>query len=170
MKYLATVDEQQYRVGLDEPGIVTVDDLAYAVDLQSIDGGFHYSLLVGPDSHEVFVERCDDVCFVTLDERRFRVQIQVEGARQAGRQRGEREEPGMVDITSPMPGMVVAVLVQEGQEVRTGEGLLILEAMKMENEIRATRNGIIEQIHVAPGQRVRQSDTLARIGSPENRG
>ena len=165
MKYLATVDEQQYRISLDESGVVTVDDQAYAVDLQSIDGGFHYSLLVGADSHEIFVERCDDVCFVTLDERRFRVQIMVEGARQATRPRGESEESGTVEVASPMPGMVVAVLVEVGQEVRTGEGLLILEAMKMENEIRATRTGVVEAVHVQPGQRVSQDDVLVRIGS-----
>jgi pyruvate carboxylase subunit B len=63
-----------------------------------------------------------------------------------------------------MPGVVVAVLVQMGQEVRSGEGLLILEAMKMENEIRATRSGAVEAVYVAPGQRVSQDDLLLRIG------
>jgi biotin carboxyl carrier protein len=63
--------------------------------------------------------------------------------------------------------MVVAVLVEAGQSVRTGEGLLILEAMKMENEIRAPRNGVIEQVNVAPGQRVSHDEVLLRIGSPD---
>jgi pyruvate carboxylase subunit B len=61
----------------------------------------------------------------------------------------------------------VAVLVEEGQQVRTGEGLLILEAMKMENEIRAPLNGLLEKVNVVPGQRVSHEEVLVRIVSPQ---
>jgi biotin carboxyl carrier protein len=169
VKYVATVDGQEYRVGLGEEG-VTLDGAPVEVDLESIDGGFHYSLLVGAASHEVFVERCEDVCFVTLGGQRYRVQVEDERARQVGRRQAALEEAGEAEVTSPMPGVVVAVLVEEGQAVHTGEGLLILEAMKMENEIRAQRNGVVERVHVTPGQRVAQDDVLVRIGSPEERG
>jgi biotin carboxyl carrier protein len=164
MKYVATVDGEEYRVGLGEDG-VTLDGAPVEVDLQSIDGGFHYSLLVGAASHEVFVERCEDVCFVTLGGQRYRVQIEDERARRLGERPAAIEEAGEAEVISPMPGMVVAVLVEAGQEVRTGEGLLILEAMKMENEIRAPRTGVVETVHVTPGQRVSQDDVLVRIGS-----
>ena len=162
MNYVATVEGQTFRVSLGEEG-VTLDELPVEVDLQSIDGGFHYSLLVGAASHEVFVERCEDVCFVTLGGQRFRVQVEDERAQRAGEQRAEADEAGEAEVVSPMPGMVVAVLVEAGQEVRTGEGLLILEAMKMENEIRAPRTGVVEAVHVTPGQRVGQEDVLALI-------
>lgn len=164
MNYIATVDGQAYSIGLDEDGI-TLDGTPVKVDLQSIDGGFHYSLLVGSASHEVFVERCEDVCFVTLGGQRYRVQVEDERDRQLGKRRATVEEVGDAEVTSPMPGVVVAVLVNPGQEVRTGEGLLILEAMKMENEIRAQRTGVVEAVHVTPGQRVGQNDLLVRIGS-----
>jgi pyruvate carboxylase subunit B len=58
-----------------------------------------------------------------------------------------------------------AMLVEVGQETRTGEGLCILEAMKMGNEIRAPRTGVIESVSVEPGQRVSQDDVLVRVGS-----
>ena len=164
MKYVATVDGWEYRIGLDPEGGLTLDGEPVDVDLQSIDGGFHYSLLVGAASHEVFVERCEDVCFVTLGAQRYRVQVQDEWARRIGRQRATVEEAGEAEVRSPMPGVVVAVLVKEGQEVRTGEGLLILEAMKMENEIRAPSTGVVEAVQVTPGQRVSQDDVLVRIG------
>jgi pyruvate carboxylase subunit B len=163
VNYIATVDGQEYRVELGESG-VTLDGVPVKVDVQSIDGGFHYSLLVGAASHEVFVERCQDVCFVTLGGQRYRVQIEDERARRLGERRTAVEEAGEAEVTSPMPGVVVAVLVEAGQEVRTGEGLLILEAMKMENEIRALRTGVVEAVHVTPGQRVSQDDALVRIG------
>ncbi|MFL7808456.1 MAG: biotin/lipoyl-containing protein, partial [Anaerolineae bacterium] len=108
--------------------------------------------------------RCEDVCFVTLGGQRYRVQVEDERARRLGVQRAAVEEAGEAEVVSSMPGVVVAVLVEAGQEVRTGEGLLILEAMKMENEIRAPRTGVVEAVQVAPGQRVSQDDVLVRIG------
>jgi biotin carboxyl carrier protein len=162
MNYTATVDGQEFHVGLGEDG-VTLDGAPIEVDLQSIDGGFHYSLLVGASSHEVFVERCEDVCFVTLGGQRYRVEVEDERARRAGERQAAAEAEGEAEVISPMPGVVVAVLVAAGQEVRTGEGLLILEAMKMENEIRAPRTGVVEAVHVTPGQRVSQDDSLVRI-------
>jgi pyruvate carboxylase subunit B len=167
MNYLATVDGQEYSITLEEDRLM-LDGKPVQVDLQSIDGGFHYSLLVGAASHEVFVERCEDVCFVTLGGQRYRVKVEDALSRRLGERRAAVEATegrGEVDVLSPMPGVVVAVLVQAGQDVRTGEGLLILEAMKMENEIRAPRTGVVEAVHVTPGQRVSQDDVLLRIGS-----
>jgi biotin carboxyl carrier protein len=158
------VDGQEYHVGLGEDG-VTLDGSPVAVDLETIDGGFHYSLLVGASSHEVFVERCEDVCIVTLDGQRYRVQVEDKHAWSVGKRQAAVEEIGEVEVTSPMPGVVVAVLVEVGQEIRAGEGLCILEAMKMENEVRAPRTGVIEAVSVRPGQRVNQKDILVRIGA-----
>jgi biotin carboxyl carrier protein len=169
MRYVATTDGQEYRISLEEPGVVKVEDTPYAVDLQSIDGGFHYSLLVGAASHEVFVERCDDLCFVTLGGHRYQVQVEDERLRRVDRRmQATLEEAGEAEVASPMPGVVVAVLVKAGQFVKTGQGLAILEAMKMENEIRAPRNGLVEKVHVAPGQRVSQNDILVHIGAPRD--
>jgi biotin carboxyl carrier protein len=165
MKYVAKVDGQQHHIDLDKEGVVTLDGELVQVDLQSVDGGFHYSLLVGAASHEVFVEHCEDVCFVTFGGQRYCVEVEDERARQVGRRRAAVEEAGEAEVASPMPGVVVAVLVEEGQPVQTGEGLLILEAMKMENEIRAPRTGIVVAVEVSPGQRVGQDDVLVRIGS-----
>jgi biotin carboxyl carrier protein len=165
--YVATIEGQEYHVGLEESGLVTVDGAPLDVDLQAIDGGFHYSLLAGATSLEVFVEHCEDVCFVSIEGQRYQVKVEDEWQRRAGRRQKTMLPVGKAEVTSPMPGMVVAVLVEEGQLVRTGEGLLILEAMKMENEIRAPRNGVVEKVNVAPGQRVSHDELLVRIGSPE---
>jgi len=166
MRYFATVDGQEYQIGLAEDGTITLDGAPVAVDLRSIDGGFHYSLLVGAVSHEVFVERCEDVCTVTLGGQRFRVQVEDERARQTSARREAVEEAGEAEVISPMPGVVVAVLVEVGRAVRSGEGLLILEAMKMENEIRAPRTGLVEAVQVVPGQRVSRDEVLVYIGAP----
>jgi biotin carboxyl carrier protein len=165
MKYVAVVDDQEYSVSLEEDGTLTLNGEPVEVDLQSIDGGFHYSLLAGAASLEVFVERCEDVCYVTVEGQRFEVRVEEgRGRRPDERARAPVEGMGSAEVTSPMPGVVVAVLITEGQSVQTGESLLILEAMKMENEIRAPLNGVVEAVDVTPGQRVSRDDLLVRIG------
>jgi biotin carboxyl carrier protein len=165
VNYVAKVDGQTYEITVDPEGAVKLDGVPVEADLQSIDGGFHYSLLLGVASHEVFVEHCDDFCIVTLDGQRYRVEPADERARRMSARQAEVEEAGAGEVSSPMPGVVVAVLVEAGQEIRAGEGLLILEAMKMENEIRARRSGTVEAVEVTAGQRVSQDDLLIRIGS-----
>jgi biotin carboxyl carrier protein len=63
-------------------------------------------------------------------------------------------------LLSLMPGVVIKVLVKEGQQVAAGDVLLVLEAMKMENEIRSDRSGTIGNIDVTPGQQVQTGDAL----------
>lgn len=177
MRYVASTRGREYRIEL-EPGDagqaaqavgshrVVVDGVEHEIDLESVDGGFHYSLLVGPDSYEVFVEHCGDACFVNVEGRRYRVRVQAQRERPGHPSPAADAlpaEPADVDVLSPMPGVVVAVLVKAGQEVRTGEGLVIVEAMKMENEIRAPRTGVVEAVHVTAGQRVAHDAPLVRL-------
>jgi biotin carboxyl carrier protein len=78
------------------------------------------------------------------------------GAREATR--------GPRTVTAYMPGRVVALLVEEGQEVESGEGLVVLEAMKMENDIRAETAGVVSTVLVTEGQTVEGGDPLFEIG------
>ena len=63
-------------------------------------------------------------------------------------------------IAAMMPGVVITVAVEEGKKVATGDVLLVLEAMKMENEIRSDRSGVVEKIYVSKGQQVQAGDPL----------
>jgi biotin carboxyl carrier protein len=166
MRVVAFVSDHEYQIELRGAGIVRVDDEDIAVELESVDGGFHYSLLVGPASHEVFVEHCGDVCTVILEGHRYQVRVEDAQPRLAStRIRVSPDETVHAQVKSPMPGVVVAILVEEGQLVRTGESLAILEAMKMENEIRAPRNGKVDRVFVRAGQRVGQDDDLFLLNS-----
>jgi len=69
-------------------------------------------------------------------------------------------------VKAMMPGRIVRVMVQKGDSVRKGAGLLVLEAMKMENEIQAPADGTVEEIFVAPGQTVESGAELVRISEP----
>lgn len=78
------------------------------------------------------------------------------GAHGAGRGKGARVKP-------PMPGKIVAVKVEAGQEVQQGQVLVILEAMKMQNEIASPASGVVKAVHVKPGQTVEGKDLLVEI-------
>ena len=71
---------------------------------------------------------------------------------------------GETSVNAPMPGKIVKVLVSEGQAVNSGDVLLILEAMKMQNEIAATQAGTVKAINVAAGQSVKVGDPLVIVG------
>jgi biotin carboxyl carrier protein len=79
-------------------------------------------------------------------------------------------QPGVTserDVRAPMPGSIVSVAVQPGDQVELGQELCILDAMKMNNRIRAPRAGTIAQIHVSPGQQVQYGDLLATFANGE---
>jgi hypothetical protein len=99
---------------------------------------------------------------VMVDGEAFRVQIEDRPGRRPGVAPVGNAGAGQ-RLVAPMPGKVVAVLVEVGQRVEGGTGLIVLEAMKMENEFPATGGGVVKEIHVAPGQAVNAGDLLVVI-------
>jgi biotin carboxyl carrier protein len=80
-----------------------------------------------------------------------------------GRRHGALKVEGRQQIVAPMPGKVVRILVQAGDKVETGQGLLVVEAMKMQNEIRSPKGGTIERLQVKEGQPVNSGDVLCIV-------
>ena len=81
----------------------------------------------------------------------------------SGRRHGNVEAEGRQQIVAPMPGKIVRVLVQAGDRVEAGQGLLVVEAMKMQNEIRSPKSGIVERILASAGQPVNAGEILCVI-------
>ncbi len=95
--------------------------------------------------------------------RSFRVEVADERSwrvRRARRENGAAPLPGLEPLRAPMPGLVLRVEVDEDQEVARGQGLLVVEAMKMENELRAPASGRVRRVLVAAGEPVRRGDVL----------
>ncbi|HEX3219636.1 MAG TPA: acetyl-CoA carboxylase biotin carboxyl carrier protein subunit [Candidatus Limnocylindria bacterium] len=118
----------------------------------------------GQQSLTVLVEGAGTQWFVTIRGRRVRVSVQswrervLADAEAAGAEGG-----GPVEVRATLPGLVVAVRVEEGQKVAGGDSLLTIEAMKMQNEIRAPRDGVIGQVAVSVGQPVAAGVLLVRL-------
>lgn len=80
-----------------------------------------------------------------------------------GRKQGALEAEGRQQIFAPMPGKVIRLLVNVGDEVEAGQGLVVVEAMKMQNEIRSPKKGKVERLHAKEGQAVNAGDVLAWV-------
>ena len=164
MNYLVKVLGRERSVTIEVDDQVTLDGTPCAAHLESIDGQSLFSLLICNASHEVSVDPHGNRYYVLVDGARYEVQVEDAALVQAGRVvTAPDQDEGEVTVTSPMPGIVVAVLVEQGQRVQAGDGMLILEAMKMENELRAPCNGTVLCVHVTPGQTVNQKEVLLII-------
>jgi biotin carboxyl carrier protein len=115
-------------------------------------------------SHEAYIYQGDDNWQVLLQGRQYPVTVEDEREKRLRAAAGAGvAETGEFHLRAPMPGLVVAIPVEEGHEVRKGQVLLILESMKMQNEIKAPRDGVIGRIRVKPGESVEQKQTLLSV-------
>lgn len=131
--------------------LVTLDGQSLEVDFQATGGDFA-SLIVDGRSWEAGIVRQPDGYTVAVAGATYEVELK-DAARGAGPSVRARAA-GPVVLKAPMPGKVVRVLAAPGQQVQAGEGLLVMEAMKMENELKAPRAGRVREVHVAERQAV----------------
>ena len=161
MKYITTVEGKQYTVEVIDEKHVSVNGKTYEVDFESVSGQPVYSLIVDGKSHESYIARGDENWQVLLRGRLYPITVEDEREKRlraaAG---GGVAESGEFILKAPMPGLVVAIPVSEGQEVKRGQVILILESMKMQNELKAPRDGTIHKVKVKAGESVEQKQTL----------
>ena len=162
MKYYARAGNNEYVVDI-EADRVFVNGEPVTVDMKRAGVSELYSVLYDGRSHEVLIEPGRYTYTITLRGEQFQVQVEDERTRRMNASRKLDLPEGEFAIAAPIPGLVVKVLVVEGETIAEEQPLLILEAMKMENEIRAKRPGVVKQVKVAPGQRVEQNSPLIVI-------
>lgn len=136
----------------------TVEGQPRRVDVVEVAPGV-FSLLLEGESFVVHVERRGDT--YRVHTRGTDLVVAVENPRRwAGRRGGPLGLSGRQKVTAPMPGKVVRVLVAANQVVEAGQGLLVVEAMKMQNEIPSPKKGVIEKLQVREGDTVDHGDVL----------
>ena len=133
----------------------------FDIDLRKT-GKASYSMLIGPRAFDFEVNRDGENVVVVSRHGAVRVAI-LDRARRAMAALQSREVKGRVEIKAIMAGRVVQVLVKEGDEVAADQGVLIVEAMKMENELKSPKAGKVTAIKVKAGQTVEKGDILAVI-------
>ncbi len=167
MKYFATVNDQTYEIDIDHHGRVSVNGVELDADMRLVGGTNLYSLLVDNASYEVVLDpesESHTTYRVMTRGLQYLVRVQDERSRRLALvDRNLRPPDGELLIKAPIPGLVVKTAVQPGQEVAEGDTLIILEAMKMENELRAPRAGVIHEVKVSPGAQVQLGQTLLTL-------
>lgn len=164
MKYQAKVNDAIFEIEITPEGEVWVNGELRHVDFMSL-GENLYSMIMDTTSEQVLVNNPQATEHeVLIGGRLYEVNVLDERALLLGSRRGGFDtDSGEVSIKSPMPGLVVDVPVAEGQAVSKGETLVILESMKMQNELKAPRDGTVQRISISAGESVEQNKVLVTI-------
>ena len=164
MKYIASVDNQEFRIDINREGEVVVNGVLHTVDMRSIDHGKLYSLLMDGKSYDIFIDEQDEKYVLVMSDGLFEVTVEDERTRRlAGLRRKPVAPSGEVLIKAPMPGIVVAIPVAKGRAVDASDVVLVLESMKMQNEFRSPRAGVVQSVRVKVGQRVEHNQIMVTI-------
>ena len=167
MKYVAEVDGLEFLVEIFDANHVRFGNEILEVDLAAVSGQPLYSLIVNGESFEGYVYPNERFWQVLLMGRSYSVNIEDERERKLRTSDIGFASPGEeFIIKAPMPGLAVDVLVSEGQQVVKGQILIILESMKMQNEIRAPFSGTVVRLRIKSGESVQQKQVLINLGVP----
>ena len=165
MKYIVDVNGERVEVQLDQAG-VRVDGEAVSAHLADVEGTPVRLVTIGDEVHRVVARRHEGRGRYTLwiDGFRFEVEALDERTRAIRELSGAGEGPaGPAPLKAPMPGLIVRVNVQPGDQVQAGQGLVVMEAMKMENELRAPAAGTVKAVAVTPGTAVEKGALLVEL-------
>lgn len=164
MRYITTIDEREFIIEILDEHHIEIDDVVFEVDFHQVGDQPVYSLIVDGQSYDTHVYQEND-----------RWQVQIQGSLYSAKVEDEREKrlraalgggPAEHDeflLKAPMPGLIVSVPVEEGQSVEKGDVLLVLESMKMQNELKSPRAGTVSRVRVKSGDRVEQKETMLTV-------
>ena len=165
MEYVAITERGELSIEvIDGARKVVIGGQARDVDMQDIGSQSLFSLLVDNGSYEVLIEEQGEELRVRLEGTVYTVRVQGKDRHRLSKLVSAAPRPkGEVAIRAPIPGLVVSVPVTAGQPVSEGEVLLVLESMKMHNELRSPQDGVIQAVNVAAGDLINGDQVLLVI-------
>lgn len=176
-RYYVELDDREWGFEISQAGgfthVTTLEDpngsRDVAVDFVPVEANVQtgeglYSLLADGNSYQLYVEKQEDRYRVVIWRHRYELKVHTEREWRLMKVAPKQAaHSGTLVVNAPMPGLVKAVLVEVGADVSVGTRLVVLEAMKMENEITASRAGKITQVHVQAGTVVEASKPLVTL-------
>jgi len=164
MRYTAQIDDRTFAIEITEGR----DRLKLAIDGKPVEADWEWlgkdrdmSLLLDGRSYNLNIEPQNGQLHVYYAGERFTCTVQDERLAELRRLAGDTDaDDGKAEIKAPMPGLILKVFAEPGAEVAKGDRLLIIEAMKMENELKSPRDGIIKTIHCTEKEAVEQGKVL----------
>ena len=167
MKYFITIAGETREVALDGD-TVAIDGQRVRAHLEDVDGTPMQIVTIGNEVHRIVARReaggQRGQYDLSVEGFRFSVEALDERARTIRELSGSSKKAARpAHMTAPMPGLIVRVHVSAGDQVRAGQGLVVMEAMKMENELRAAAAGVVRKVLVAPGNAVEKGSILVEM-------
>lgn len=167
MKYFVQVGNEEVVVSIDGDGVRLGDELVKA-HVEDVSGTPVHMVTIGTEVHRVLVKRDRERgkgCYALwVGGYRFDVEALDERSKTIRELSGDKDKPtGPAPIIAPMPGLIVRVNVQVGDEVQPGQGVVVMEAMKMENELRSSSGGRVKTILAQPGTAVEKGARLVEL-------
>lgn len=165
MKYFVTVNGEEHEIDLDGRGVHADGEPVHA-HLADVEGTPMRLVTIGDTVHRVLVRPGERRGRYTLsiDGYRFEIDALDERARTIRELSGAAAAAaGPAPLVAPMPGLIVRVQAKPGDPVRAGQGLVVMEAMKMENELRATADGMVKTVLVTAGMAVEKGAVLLEL-------
>ena len=169
MKYKVSSETKEFDIEILEDGdrlkVRIGKDAAQEmiVDFKTVGKGAVHSLLVGDDSYRLIIGRNGSTHKVYTRGHRFEYNVEDERTFLMRSLIGQNKIRSGGEVKAPIPGLVTKILIAEGETVTHGQGVMILEAMKMETEITAPISGIVKAVHVIKGESVNPNEVLIEI-------
>lgn len=165
LKVIAGEREEDLLLRLEEGRVLAqIGDRVYSLEVRETEPD-SYLFFFNTNVHECrVVERITgkDTFEVTIRGRSYEVTV-VDPKRLRSGQNWDRHHHGVAEILAPMPGKVVRVQTEAGANIEKGAGVVVVEAMKMQNEMKSPRAGVVVSINVKPGDTVNAGDVLAVV-------
>lgn len=182
MSYIAAVGNQAHRVDAHEDEqqqSVILDSVTYTIDWRQIASlvadargstGGHYSLLLAGTSYDIFArpitkpdEKDSQTYEISVAGQRFEVKVEDERTKLLAGLVKTGAGTAEAAVHAPMPGLVIGISVEQGATVSAGQTVVVLEAMKMENDLSSPIAGAVKEIRVSKGQTVDQGEVLVVV-------
>lgn len=163
MNFIVKVDDREYELSVDRRGntfIVDLNNKKINAEVAAPLHGSQMSMIIKDKLYNIFF---DVENRLTVNEEEFVTEVVDTHIHKLMKARPAASEKKEVTVTVPMPGLIIEVEVNEGDTVNAGQGLIVVEAMKMQNEIKAPKDGIVKQILVKKGQSVNSREKLMII-------
>jgi biotin carboxyl carrier protein len=167
MKLQAEIEDQKHEVEIRRDGDIVyadVDGRSYELEASQPEPNI-YLLKIGGEIYDVFVspsKTMNQPLQVRVKGHELEIKL-IDPKRLRGAGLGHDHGDGLAEIKTAMPGKVVRVLVESGAEVKKGDGVIIVEAMKMQNEMKSPKDGIVKEIRASEGATVNAGDILAIV-------
>jgi biotin carboxyl carrier protein len=168
LRYYATLKGEKEPVAVEiQPGqdgrlLLIAGERQHEVDAVSLENGA-VSMIIDGESYNVEFEERDDEVIVHLGDQLFRMDVADERRRRLKMARAGFSAEGRQLVTAPMPGKVVKILVKQGDSVTEGQGLVVVEAMKMENELKSPKAGKVVELFAKEGEAVEMNAKLVVV-------